>query len=231
VILPESSAARWGLHAFEDARLPAAQARPVWRAGFQPVLRAVASRSGSREANFDLARLGPLATVVAGGGPEHWLLSDGRTGLRMDVIEGTLLEGPVGLELRIPGFAGLDSQLEALRQLLALRRTGRLPPPQPVARLARQILLLRTHDALACGATQRLIAEQLLSVAPLASPWRLEDPSLRLRAQRLVHGARRMAAGGWLDLLGPGRARSTPADHELPGLAQRAGRAVAHESG
>jgi hypothetical protein len=231
VLLPQNRARRWGLHAFEDVRLPAPLARPVWRAGLQPVLQAVASSPGRPEENFELARLSHLATVVAGEGGEHWLFSDGRTSLRLDVIEGTLLEGPVGLELRIPGLAGLDSQLETLRKLLTLLRTGRLPPPQPVARLARQILLLRAHDALACGATQRQIAEQLLSVAPLASPWRLEDPSLRLRAQRLVHGARRMASGGWLDLLGGDRARSAPADHDLLGLAQRAGRAVAHEPG
>ena len=63
------------------------------------------------------------------------------------------------------------------------------------------MLLLRAHDALAAGADQRDIAEALLSREAAQPKWRVGAPSLRSRAQRLVRGARLMAAGGYRELL------------------------------
>jgi hypothetical protein len=202
VISADPLAARWGLHLFEDPRLGAGEARPVWRDAIWPALRAAAVTAERAADRFDVRALGPLATVVLGPrGAQHLLICDGRSSLRIDVVEGSLLDGAVALEFRLAGSAGLERRLGLLRQWLLLRRTGRLPPPPRASGHARQIALLRAHDALASGATQRQIAEQLLGRSPLPRAWRLDDPSLRLRAQRLARGARAMAAGGWTALL------------------------------
>ena len=61
--------------------------------------------------------------------------------------------------------------------------------------------MLRARDALAAGADQREIAAELLSAEADEPRWRSRSPSTGSRAQRLVRGARRMSAGGYLQLL------------------------------
>jgi hypothetical protein len=63
------------------------------------------------------------------------------------------------------------------------------------------VLLLRTSDALEAGACQREIAEHLLGRDAAEPRWRIEAPTLRSRAQRLVRQARWLAAGGYLAML------------------------------
>lgn len=198
-------AGRWGLHRFEPPERTVPDARPLWRRELWPsVLQAAAVINGSIEDRFDLDRFARFATLVTGeGGAEHLLLSDGRRAIRLDVAEGTLRSGPVMLRYRLAGLAGLDAPLLALRQLLALWRAGdfsrALHPPE--RRAARWVLLLRASDALAADASQREIAARLLGAAAGERRWRVEAPSLRSRAQRLVRQARRMAAGGYRELL------------------------------
>lgn len=207
--LPEVTAADpaacgWGLHAFEDPRLPAALARPVWRreraAG---VLVAEAVAGGPAGDCLDLARFPQLLTVVrAAVGPEHGLLCDGKACLRLDLLSGSLLAGPSVLTFRLAGVAALRAPLDTLHRLLRFARTGRLPPPAHRSRSRRLVLLLRARDALADGATHRDIAAALLSGEAAGERWRSAAPSLRSQAQRLALGARAMAAGGWRSLLG-----------------------------
>ena len=199
-------AARWGLHAFEAPDRPVPAARPVWRREFFPyVLQAEADDAGGAAERLDLERLGALATpVIDGGGCEHLLLSDGQRSIRIDILSGTLRAGPVRLRYRLSGLAGVEPPLLALRQLLALWRTGTfsaaLHPSE--RRAARWILALRAHDALAAGCSQREIALRLLGSEAAGPRWRIEASSLRSRAQRLVREARRQAAGGYLSLVG-----------------------------
>lgn len=198
-------AGRWGLHAFEAPDRDAIAARPVWRREVYPyVLEAAAEDEGRDEDRFDLERLRGLVTLVRSiGGTEHLLLSDGRRGIRIDIASGTLGAGPVRLSYRLAGLAGAQASLLVLRQLLALWRTGEFSPalhPRE-RRAARWILLLRTRDALAAGAGQREIAECLLGREAAGPRWRVEAPSVRSRVQRLVREARRMASGGYRDLL------------------------------
>lgn len=61
--------------------------------------------------------------------------------------------------------------------------------------------MLRAHDAMASGATQREIAAKLLSVEAEEARWRVSVPTVRSRVQRLVRNTRAMAAGGYLSLL------------------------------
>lgn len=91
----------------------------------------------------------------------------------------------------------------AARKLRLRIRTGefaRVLHPRE-ARSARWALVLRAGDAVASGASQRAIAELLLSADARERRWRVQAPALRSRVQRLVREARRMAAGGYLSML------------------------------
>lgn len=202
----DEAAARWGLHAFEAADLDARSARPLWRREALPfVLDAEAADDGGREDRVDIASAGRLATLaVDPAGREHLLLSDGCRSIRLDIVSGSVRAGPVMLRYRLAGLSGVAAPLRVLRQLVALCRDGdfsaALHPREQ--RAHRWILMLRAQDALAAGAGQREIAAHLLAREAMGQRWRVEAPGQRSRAQRLVREARRMAAGGYLALLG-----------------------------
>jgi hypothetical protein len=195
----------WGLHAFEDPDLPAPLARPVWRGEVHPyVLAAEAGPAGAAGDLFSLASFGSLATIVENSdGAEHLLLSDGARSVRLDLTGGSVTAGAVTFRFRLEGFEAAERPLRSLRRLLVLVRAGRFSPAlhPPDVRARRWETLLRTADALAAGAGQREIAEHLLAPEAAAPRWRLESPSLRSRAQRLVRQASAMAAGGYAKLL------------------------------
>lgn len=203
---------RWGLVGFEDFRLGAPLARPLWSAAdHSPVLRAVAAAAEDGVPAFEFAALGGLLTALpAAGQGEHLLLSDGWRTLRIDLEEGSSAGGPVRLRFYLDAPADFAGTLLALRRFAALWRAGRfcgpLNAPEPRAR--RWVALLRTSDALAAGADQRTIAAALLSPVARDASWRAIAPSLRLQAQRLVRDARAMADGGHRALLG--RAQPDP---------------------
>ncbi len=203
VLAPDPEAARWGLHAFEDPALAAGVARPVWRCSwFGLVLPAIAERAGPAADRFDLSRFAEFATLISGkDGVQHLLLSDGWSSLRLDVGGESLRDGPMRLHYRLAGLAGARGPLATLQGLLRLWQLGRLDRPAPRLRNRRLILLLRAHDAVQCGASQREIAEVLLSAEAARARWRSEVPSLRLRAQRLVKGAQALAQGAFRKLL------------------------------
>ena len=195
----------WGLEVFENPDLPAPMAHPMWSRKVHPaVLPALAGVGGLPADEFNLERFAGLATVARSArGIEHVLLSDGLRTIRLDILAGSLVSGPVQLRYLLAGLASAESPLLTLRRLLLLCRTGRfgrsLHRLEPRAR--RWLLMLRAQDALASGADQRDIAAALLSGSASASRWRSEAPSLRSQVQRLVRGARRMAAGGYRKLL------------------------------
>lgn len=195
---------RWGLHAFECPTLAVPNARPVWRAEHHPDALAVEAGPPNGDDDFHLERLAASSSLVtASDGREHLLISDGLRSIRIDVCAGTLRQGPARLHYRLAGMAAAERPLLTLRRLLAIWRTGRfsatLHPPETRAR--RFILMLRAHDAVASGATQRQIAAELLGCRAAPHRWRVEEASRRLQVQRLVRGARLAAAGGYLSLL------------------------------
>lgn len=202
---PCAEAKGWGLHAFESPHVAPPHARPIWRAEVHPVVLSVATAgAGAASDAFDLERLGFLSTVLTTAeGREHLLISDGLRTIRVDVLAGTLARGPVQLRYLLSGFASAERPLLTLRRFLALWRRGRfsllLHPRE--ARAKRWLMMLRAYDGLAAGADQREIAETLLSRVAGEPRWRSGAPSVRSQAQRLVRGARRMAAGGYFDLL------------------------------
>jgi len=193
------AAARFGLVAFEHPGLGVPEARPLWRSGIHPLVLAVEPGAGSPEDSFLLDRLSRYSTLVAGAKSEHLLLSDGFRAIRIDAPAGTFGTAPVFLRYRLEGFASAKEQLLTLQRFLALFRTGgfarSLHPQERSAR--RWILILRARDALSAGASQRQIAQGLLSSSVAEPRWRIREPSVRLQAQRLLRSATKLGNGGY----------------------------------
>lgn len=201
----DPGAARWGLHCYEDPDAGAGDARPLWRKDHLPGVISVSAKPGAGPDCFDVGRFGDLATMVASDcGIEHWLIADAQRTLRLDVTSGSLLRGPVQLAVSLEGFPGLDSKMAALARMVEFWRTGSFHCKGDVskARAVRLARMLRIHDAVAAGATQRDIAEALFDPSVRQCRWRIERPTVRLQVQRLVRSARIMMAGGHRNVLG-----------------------------
>lgn len=191
----------------EDPGRAAPAARLIWRADLDPGTLTVAAAiaAGPGPDTIDPRRLRPwLVLVIDADGREHAVLSDGWRRIRIDVAEGSLdVDRPLILQYRLAGLATAERMLLPLRRLLGLCRTGRFAATlfPPDRRVARWVEALRVHDALQAGASQREIAAALFGDARVALEWRGASDSLRLRVQRLVRDARRMARGGFKSLL------------------------------
>ncbi|QUT05634.1 DUF2285 domain-containing protein [Sphingobium phenoxybenzoativorans] len=195
----------FGLHRLEPVGQSALDARPVWRGEADPhVLTAIAAPARDPRDAFDVSAFRSLdSCVVTGDGSEHWLWSDGIRQIRLDIVGQSLVNGPVRLDYRIAGVRSAEPLAATLARLLALHRTGRLVrslfAPEP--RAARWALVLRTHDALAAGATQRHVAEALFGLHDV-DHWRVAASADRDRVRRLVTAARTAARTDprhWLD--------------------------------
>jgi len=195
---------RFGLVTFEPAGLAAPLARPLWCRSSHPyVLSCRRTKAGLPGDLFNPGAVSRLARLVTCNGADHLLLSDGYRSVRLDAPAGTFASGRVALAYDIAGLASAAPPLLTLRRFVALGVhsdfAASLHPQERRAR--RWILELRAFDALQAGASQRDIARYLIGAAAGAPRWRTTDPSLRSAAQRLVRAARRMAAGGYRDLL------------------------------
>ena len=190
---------------------PLGRRQLVWSAKVDPSVMACTAEPVPFD-HPDAFEIGGLSlattTVVGSSGTEHLAISDGLRRIRLDVVDGTLLEGPVRFHYRLAGFADAEPQLLTLQRLLALHRLGRfargLHPRETKAE--RWTLMLRAHDLDAAGASQREIAAALFG--PEASrEWRTRSDYLRLRIQRLLREANGLIYGGYLELLrgSPGR--------------------------
>lgn len=167
-------------------------------------MRAAPVRPGDPE-GVNLAAVAHWVTVVQGpDGREHLALTDGLRRIRLDVREGTLLGGASArLTYDLAGLRGVEPRILTLRRFLALWKHRRfvrtLFPPE--RRLGRWLDELRVADALDAGASQREIAEALFGTGRVRDEWDGSSDSLRSRVRRLVREARRMAGGGYRDLL------------------------------
>lgn len=203
-LLDDPEALRWNLHRFEDPRLAASLARPVWRREAHPwVLLAVAHPSGDVDDRFDLSRLDRFAKLLVSPLGERLLLSDGSRSIRLDLEGASLSCGSARLSFMLSGLATLGPLLVVLGRLRSLVLSNRFVPSlyPPFARTSRLILLLRTCDAIAAGASQADVAEHLLRGQFERSRWRIHSPSVRSQAQRLVKSAIEMSRSGLWGLL------------------------------
>jgi len=136
---------------------------------------------------------------------EHLLIGDGTCQVRLDVTDGTVLEGPVWLRFEFTGLAGMEVKLLTLRRLVALVRLGRFPrglfPLPPVRRARRWMMALRALDARRAGATHREIAAALFGETRVAADWDGSSAYLRCRVQRLIRLGEALVQGGYRDLL------------------------------
>lgn len=195
--LARDASRQFGLLGWVDPVLPAPDARPIWSGNIDPTVldgRPADELPAPGDA-LDIRDLARFVSVEIGD-KEHWLLSNGRWAIRLDLQDGTLLGGPLLLEHRFTGMQSARPKLGALTLLLALAAKGRMPAsllPRE-RRAARWIVELRTGDALLDGANQQEIARALFGSAIAATKWRPENPSYRLRIQRLVSTARRHLA-------------------------------------
>ena len=196
-------AGSFGLHHFIDPILPARHARPMWCAErMSGILQVRAAPCDDEGEAFDLVRFSALASLSRSNDGQHLLLCDGRALLRIDVLAGDVAQGSVRFHYALSGFSGLSGPLLTLHRLHHLVRSGVLMRDCSSDRkAARMISLLRTADALAGGASQREIATVLLDADAARTNWRLDQPSLRSRVQRLVRLARQMQEGGFWALL------------------------------
>lgn len=195
----------FGLHRLEPFDQGALDARPIWRRQADPhVLTAIAVPARDPHDAFDVSALRSLGSCVASGdATEHWLWSDGVRQIRLDVVGQSLEKGPVRLDYRIAGVRSARPLATTLARLLALHRSGRLVRSLFAAepRAARWALVLRTHDALAAGATQHDIAKVLFGIGDM-DRWRVAASPDRDRVRRLVKAARiaaRTDPRHWLD--------------------------------
>jgi hypothetical protein len=153
---------------------------------------------------FNLAMLARLATVVRDDdGVEHVALSNGRQWLRIDVVSGSLLSGPVELHFINDSVLGLTYLAKSLSMLAFLTAHGRFPalPPKHRAFANHQIDLLRTHDALSADTSQRNVAVALFGAERVSADWNGHSDAMRSRIRRLCKSARAMATRGYKQLL------------------------------
>lgn len=187
----------FGLLAYENPDLSLANARPIWAGDTDPAVLASHPVPAAPRAAGDLLDIRRLADFVSVAideqDVEHWLLTDGRWVIRLDLHDGTLLGGPVLLQHQIQGFTNAEPKIATLRQLGALAALGQLPMSlQPrEARAARWILELRTADALLNGASYQEMARAFYGNLIASERWREDNSSYRLRVQRLARVARR----------------------------------------
>lgn len=200
----------------ERPEAEAPEARIIWRADLDPGtlnVTATPTVDGDPE-GVDPAALAPFLTVAADtAGKEHAVLSDGLHHIRLDLDAGSLTTGsPVVFTFSLRGIAGSMARVLPLRRLLDLCRhrrfTASLFPYDP--RIDRWILLLRVHDALCDGASQREIAIALYGADRVAREWSGRSDSLRSHTRRLIRDAQAMAQGGYRSLL---TGSTTPSRH------------------
>lgn len=106
------------------------------------------------------------------------------------------------LQYRLSGFADIESKVLTLRQLVSLRRLGRLPrtllPPERRAR--RWAQAFQAHDGAQAGAIHREIAVVLFGQDRVAENWPDGD-HFRMRIHRLIRAPEKLIGGGYRDRL------------------------------
>jgi hypothetical protein len=194
----------------EDPELGAPDARIIWHAELDPgTLAVTAVPTGADDPDgIRVADLARWLTVAAGPSGEHAVLSDGWRRIRLDIEAGRFADADtIRLHYDLHGTVSAERRILPLRRFLHLCRYRRfsraLFPPDP--RMKRLLAVLRVHDALAEGASQREIGAALFGEERIRHGWSDGSDSLRSRVRRLVREARAMAAGGYRLLMRRGR--------------------------
>lgn len=203
-IAPAACIARWGCLCIEDPDLRATEASMLWTSALDPdVLRVSASPCSCHDAvAFDLRQWADRAVIIGDTDCEHVLLR-GPPDIRLDVIAGTLHNGPVSFLFDMTEWDDWGRSIRSLRRCLHACRTGdtsllSIPRRAPLRRV---INTLRVHDALQQGASTRDIGIMLFGRTRVEAEWRSPGEALKSCCRRLIAHSRFMAGGGYRKLL------------------------------
>jgi hypothetical protein len=203
---PPNIQTRWGCVSLQAPEVSAAEATPLWSRTVDSsvlIVRATPARSDDPIAFVPRRWTHLFAVAIEPDGTEHLAICDGYRRIRLDVAQGTVLEGPVLLRYEVQGVAGIDGKVLTLRRLMALCRTGRFArslhrsfPSAP-----RLVRALRAHDAIEFGASIRDVGIMLFGDYRVAAEWNAPGEALKSQCRRLIATSRRMIGGGYLNLL------------------------------
>ena len=156
----------------------------------------------------DVRRLEADTTVLRlSDGTEHVRLASGANSISLEVMEGTVLNGPVRLVSLIENFKTVPAQIQTLERLHTLWRLKKFRRKdfRPDRRSQRWLLALRALDLDDAQYTHREISNLILSDDD-PEVWRREKNSLRARVRRLISLGRELRDGGYLAILGGAQA-------------------------
>jgi hypothetical protein len=193
---------KWGLLFGEAPEIDGAHARLMWSAGVDPFVLKVEARCTG--VGFDLQRVAQFATVVIDEqSHEHVVLSNGKQRIRIDIEDGTMLNGPVTLKIICDTPMDAPTASRTLLRASALWQRGRMPSLEHSAdqKMRRLISALRVNDALASGASHRNIACALFGDDRVAEEWNGTSDAMRSSVKRLVKLSKHLAAGGYRNLM------------------------------
>lgn len=174
-----------------DTAHDSARSAPIWSESVDPAVLIACCRPCTAEEPLSFSLEGHTAQIAIGFSREHIRLEDAGKPIRLDIIDGSVLNGPVILEPVLSLRPDLHWQLTTVQQLQAML-TGRHYSPRPDPRFARLLLALRALDACAEGASLRTIAQELLH----AHDWPGDGEFVKSRARRLVCLAKALYRAG-----------------------------------
>lgn len=188
----------------ENPDLAAREARIIWRACRDPAVLIATARPAAEgdPEGVSVELLRPWCSITSDGDGEHIALSDGFRRIRIDLKNGSI-NSLVVLTFSIEGTRAGMGQIESLRRAMSLIVRRRFPtslfPEEP--RAYRSLTLLRVHDALTEGASQRQIAAAFFGEERARQAWSSTSDSLRSQIRRMIVNARHMASGKYRSLL------------------------------
>lgn len=152
-------------------------------------------------------RVGPVATpgmrvfdashpafrVLRGSIAEHLLVDRYGMAIRLDVIDGTVLAGPVSLRFDLPDNHHLETRLAVIRAF-----TTSVSPGRRHAQLAKRLNALHAIDARDAGASLREIADLVLG----PGDWPGDGEHRKSLVRRMIASGDRMLRAGPRAVLG-----------------------------
>lgn len=200
---PPVCTARWGCLNPPDPSQSWQDVSILWSSAVDPsVLEVMAlAPADSMRPAFNLRRCGAKAVIVHGSDREHVLIRANGEAVRLDVLSGSLADGPVALLHHLAGTEAIEPTLAALRRFMAFCRGESLLTARRSSRqrLSGHLLVLRVHDALVQGASIRDVGVMLFGSERVRQEWAGE--ALKSQCRRLIARSREMAAGGYKSLL------------------------------
>ncbi|WP_182849643.1 DNA -binding domain-containing protein [Pelagerythrobacter aerophilus] len=143
---------------------------------------------------FDLCEF--EARVLAGSTREFVRIDHAGMVIRLDVTNGTLLDGPVSLRFEIPEGRGLNRQIDALNRFRALRCRDCLRSPSRT-RLANRLLALQAFDLRREGRSLRSISQAVFGECD----WPGDGEHRKSRVRRLVASGEALVRTGPVSIL------------------------------